>query len=66
MKVEQKTPVAAEKVWNTQKAKLKAKFSTLTDSDLNFEEGKKDEMMKKVQLKLGKSKEQLADIISKL
>jgi uncharacterized protein YjbJ (UPF0337 family) len=66
MKVEPKEAATAGKVWDTQKGKLKAKFNTLTDSDLHFEEGKKDEMMKKVQLKLGKTKEQLADIISKL
>ncbi len=52
--------------WDDQKKKLKAKFSTLTDADLNFEESKKEEMMKKVQAKLGKTKEELAKIVAAL
>lgn len=52
--------------WNEQKGKLKAKFPTLSDSDLTYEEGKKDEMLSKVQAKLGKSKEELATIIAAL
>lgn len=52
--------------WKEQKAKLKEKFSTLTDSDLNYENGKKDEMFEKIQVKLGKTKEELAAIITAL
>ena len=58
------TPVKEN--WNEQKTKLKAKFSNLTDADLQFEEGKKEEMLGKVQVKLGKSKEELNTIISAL
>jgi len=61
------TPVnVAAPSWKEQKGKLKAKFSTLTDADLHFEEGKKDEMLKKVQTKLGKSKEEFKAIIAAL
>ena len=52
--------------WNEQKGKLKAKFATLTDDDLLFAEGKKDEMIGRLQVKLGKSKEELHTIISAL
>jgi uncharacterized protein YjbJ (UPF0337 family) len=52
--------------WNTQKSKLKSKFPVLTDADLKFDEGKKDEMLSKVQIKLGKTKEELAKIIASL
>jgi uncharacterized protein YjbJ (UPF0337 family) len=52
--------------WNEQKGKLKAQFSTLTDADLHYENGKKDEMFTKIQVKIGKSKEELAAIISAL
>jgi uncharacterized protein YjbJ (UPF0337 family) len=52
--------------WNEQKGKLKQKFATLTDNDLMFVEGKKDEMLGRLQLKLGKSKEELYKIISTL
>jgi uncharacterized protein YjbJ (UPF0337 family) len=52
--------------WNEAKGKLKQKFATLTDNDLLFEEGKKDEMLGKLQVKLGKSKEELEKIIKAL
>ena len=52
--------------WNEQKGKLKEKFATLTDNDLLFEEGKKDEMLGKLQVKLGKTKEELSAIIAAL
>jgi uncharacterized protein YjbJ (UPF0337 family) len=49
--------------WEEQKGKLKQKFATLTDNDLLFAEGKKEEMMGKLQIKLGKSKEELHKIL---
>jgi uncharacterized protein YjbJ (UPF0337 family) len=52
--------------WNEQKGRLKQKFATLTDNDLMFAEGKKDEMLGKLQIKLGKSKEELQKILSGL
>jgi uncharacterized protein YjbJ (UPF0337 family) len=50
--------------WNEQKGKLKQMFASLTDNDLMFEDGKKDEMMGKLQIKLGKTEEELNKIIS--
>ena len=52
--------------WEEQKGKLKQKFATLTDDDLLFAEGKKEEMIGKLQIKLGKTKEELHKIISEL
>jgi len=52
--------------WSDQKGKLKQKFAILLDNDLMFTEGKKDEMLGRVQLILGKSKEELKRIISEL
>lgn len=52
--------------WNELKGKLKQKFATLTDNDLMFEEGKREEMMGRLQIKLGKTKEELHEIISAL
>ena len=49
--------------WNEQKGKLKQKFATLTDDDLLFAEGKKDEMWGRLQKKLGKTKEELLKFI---
>jgi uncharacterized protein YjbJ (UPF0337 family) len=52
--------------WNEQKGLLKQKFAVLTDNDLMFEEGQKDEMFGKLQIKLGKTKEEMHKIISTL
>lgn len=52
--------------WDEQKGKLKQKFAKLTDNDLLFLEGKKDEMLGKLQIKLGKTKEELHKIIQEL
>lgn len=52
--------------WNEQKGKLKQKFAVLTDNDLLFESGKKDEMLGKLQIRLGKTKEQLRLLIASL
>ena len=49
--------------WNEQKGKLKKKFAVLTDNDLMFAEGKMEEMFGKLQIKLGKTKEELHKII---
>jgi uncharacterized protein YjbJ (UPF0337 family) len=50
--------------WNEQKSKLKRKFINLSDSDLMFSEVKKEEMIGKLQLKLGKTREELHKIMS--
>ncbi len=52
--------------WNEQKGKLKVKFASLTDNDLLFAEGKKEEMMGRLQIKLGKTKDELHKIIAAL
>jgi len=52
--------------WEEQKAKLKQKFAAITDTDLLFVEGKKEEMIAKLQTKLGKTKEELFKIIGML
>ncbi len=55
-----------EGAWNELKGKLKKKYATLTDNDLLYAEGKKDEMMGKLQIKLGKTKEEMHDVINGL
>ncbi len=52
--------------WNETKGKLKQKFAMLTDNDLLLVEGKQDEMLGRLQTKLGKTKEQIQKIISDL
>ena len=45
--------------WNEVKGKLKQKYAQLTDDDLAFAEGKDDELLGRLQQRLGKSKEDL-------
>jgi uncharacterized protein YjbJ (UPF0337 family) len=49
--------------WNVQKSRLKQTFATLTDNDLLFAEGKIDELFAALQIKLGKTREELQKII---
>ena len=58
--------IEAKGNWNEQKGKLKQKYAVLTDNDLLFDEGKQDEMFGKLQIKLGKTKEELHKIIAGL
>lgn len=52
--------------WNELAGKLKQQFGALTDDDLLLKEGKQEELMGRLQIKLGKTKEELRSIISKL
>lgn len=52
--------------WNETKGKLKQKFAILTDSDMLLVEGKHDELLGRLQKKLGKTKEEVQKIISEL
>lgn len=50
--------------WSEQKSRLKKAFPALTDKDLFFEIGRKNEMLEKLEVKLGKTKEELQRIIN--
>ncbi len=52
--------------WNEVKGKLKQKYGQLTDNDLAFAEGKDDELLGRLQQRLGKSKEDLRKEIESL
>jgi uncharacterized protein YjbJ (UPF0337 family) len=52
--------------WNEVKGKLKQKYGQLTDDDLRFAEGKDDELLGRLQQKLGKTKEELRKEIESL
>jgi uncharacterized protein YjbJ (UPF0337 family) len=45
--------------WNEIKGKLKQKYAELTDDDLTFAEGKEDELLGRLQQRLGKSREEV-------
>lgn len=52
--------------WNEVAGKLKQKWANLTDDDLLFKEGKEEELLGRLQKKLGKTKEEIRDMIAKL
>jgi uncharacterized protein YjbJ (UPF0337 family) len=52
--------------WNEIKGKLKQKYGQLTDDDLIFAEGKDDEMLGRLQKKLGRTKEDIRKEIESL
>ncbi|WP_018127345.1 CsbD family protein [Balneola vulgaris] len=52
--------------WNQVKGKLKQKYSDLTDDDLTYVDGKEDELLGRLQEKLGKSKDEVKDEINNL
>jgi len=49
--------------WNGKKEKLKQKYQNITEDDLCFNEGKEKEMIEMLGYKLGKTKEELRNII---
>ena len=52
--------------WNETKGKLKQNFCNLADNDLLIGEGKQDEMLGRLQVKLDKTKEEILKIINEL
>jgi len=52
--------------WNEVKGKLKQKYGQLTDDDLAFAEGKDEELLGRLQNRLGKSKDELRREIENL
>jgi len=52
--------------WNELKGKLKKKYAILTDNDLIFEDGREDELLGRLQKRLGKTKSELKKIFDEL
>jgi len=46
--------------WNEIKGNLKQTYGDLTEDDLTYVEGKEDELLGRIQKKIGKSKEEIA------
>jgi uncharacterized protein YjbJ (UPF0337 family) len=49
--------------WNITKGKLKQKWATLTDDDLQFAEGKQDELLGRIQKRTGETRETIEKAI---
>jgi uncharacterized protein YjbJ (UPF0337 family) len=52
--------------WNEIKGRLKQQFSILTDIDLNYIEGKEEELLGRLQSKLGKTRDEIVNIINSI
>ncbi len=52
--------------WNQMKGKAKQQYGSLTDDDVAYEEGKEDELLGRLQKKLGKTKQEVTDWIDSL
>lgn len=52
--------------WNELKTELKKKYPKLTDDDLRFTSGKEDELLSRLEKKLGKTKDEISEAIDEL
>ena len=52
--------------WNEVKGKLKQKYGQLTDDDLAFADGKEDELLGRLQKKLGRTHDEIRSEIEKM
>lgn len=61
-----KTTLKIKGNWNELKTELKKKYPKLTDDDLRFTSGKEDELLSRLEKKLGKTKDEISDTIDEL
>lgn len=52
--------------WKEQSLQLKDQYSQLTDEDLEFEVGKEDDLLRRVENRLNKNREEVLHIIRKV
>ena len=52
--------------WNQIKGKVKQSYADLTDDDLLYEEGKEDELIGRLQNKIGKSRDEVVKWLNDL
>ena len=52
--------------WNVIKGKLKQQYAMLTEDDLVYVHGAEDELFGRLQLKLGKTKQEIIDLVERL
>ena len=51
--------------WNVIKGKLMQQYGNLTNDDLRYVEGQEEELLGRIQRRIGKSKEEIKSIIDK-
>ncbi|WP_291720582.1 CsbD family protein [Bernardetia sp.] len=52
--------------WNEVKGRLKKSYGSLTDDDLTYAEGQEDQMLGRIQKKLGKTRDEVVQMIRSL
>jgi uncharacterized protein YjbJ (UPF0337 family) len=52
--------------WNALKGRLKQALASITDNDLMFDNGKRDKLLGKLQIVLGRTEEKRTRIISRI
>ncbi|WDF68750.1 CsbD family protein [Sphingobacterium oryzagri] len=52
--------------WNELKGKVKQEYAEWTDDDLKYEEGQDEELLGRMQQKLGKTREEVIDWLKSL
>ncbi|GMQ28190.1 CsbD family protein [Algoriphagus confluentis] len=60
------TKLKIEGSWKEIKGKLKQKYAELTEDDLMYEEGQTDELLGRLQRKLGRSIDEIKEEINRL
>jgi len=60
------TPSRIDQKWIEQKKKLQLLFSSLSDADLQFETGRKHEMIDRIGIKLGLTETQIKNVFQSL
>lgn len=50
--------------WEQLKNKLKMEYPQLTETDLEYKENKEEEMLRMIEYKLGKTREEMREIIN--
>ncbi len=45
--------------WNVAKGKLKQKYGQLTDNDLTYEKGREDELVGRIQKRVGQNRDEV-------
>jgi len=52
--------------WHEIAGKLKQQYANITEDDILLEDGKEEELLGRLQVKLGKTKEEMLELISNL
>ena len=60
------TKLKLKGTWNEIKGKAKQQYADLTDDDLKYDEGKDDELVGRLQQKIGKTKDEVISWIQSL